>query len=55
MAGEWWLTSIVADWQGGWARYRGRMADLATRHAPAVAGALLGLAAVTEAIARGSR
>jgi signal transduction histidine kinase len=54
MAGEWWLTSIVAEWQGGWAKYRGRTAAvLATRHAPVVAGVLLGLAAVTEAIARG--
>jgi signal transduction histidine kinase len=48
------LTGIVADWQGGWADRSKRVpAVLATRHAPAVAGALLGLAAVTEAVARG--
>jgi signal transduction histidine kinase len=50
------LTGIVADWHGGWARYRGRLAAApwipATRHAPVVAGVALGLAALTEAIAR---
>jgi len=47
------LTGIVADWHGGWARYRGWLAAVpATRHAPAVAGVALGLAALTEAIAR---
>jgi signal transduction histidine kinase len=48
------LTGIVADWHGGWARYRGRLAAVpATRTAPAVAGVALGLAALAEAIARG--
>jgi signal transduction histidine kinase len=53
------LTGIVADWHGGWARYRGSTrhrgwlaAVPATRHAPVVAGVALGLAALTEAIAR---
>jgi signal transduction histidine kinase len=51
------LTGIVADWHGGrrpladWGR---RVAAVfGTRHAPAVAGLLLGLAAVTEVVARG--
>jgi signal transduction histidine kinase len=49
------LTGIVADWHGGWAAWGRRMpAVLGTRHAPAVAGVLLGLAAVTEAVARGA-
>ncbi|HYB47053.1 MAG TPA: sensor histidine kinase [Streptosporangiaceae bacterium] len=48
------MTGIVADWHGGWAAWGRRMpAVLATRHASAVAGLLLGLAAVTEAVARG--
>jgi signal transduction histidine kinase len=51
------LTGIVADWHGGWgplADWGRRVAAVfGTRHAPAVAGLLLGLAAVTEAIARG--
>jgi signal transduction histidine kinase len=48
------LTGIVADWHGGWARYRGRLAAVpATRNAPAVAGVALGLAALAEAVARG--
>ena len=37
---------------GGWAERGRRIA--ASPHAPAVAGALLGLAAMTEAIARGA-
>ncbi len=48
------MTGIVADWHGGWARYRGRLAAVpATRNAPAVAGVALGLAALAEAVARG--
>jgi signal transduction histidine kinase len=48
------LTGIVADWHGGWARYRGRLAAVpATRNAPAVAAVVLGLAALAEAVARG--
>jgi signal transduction histidine kinase len=51
------LTGIVADWHGGWGPLadwsRRAAAVFGTRHAPAVAGLLLGLAAVTEAIARG--
>jgi signal transduction histidine kinase len=51
------VTSTVSDWHSGWAAWGRRIAasprssDLP--HAPAVAGALLGLAAVAEAIARG--
>jgi signal transduction histidine kinase len=48
------LTGIVADWHGGWAGYRGRLASVpATRNAPAVAGVVLGVAALAEAVARG--
>jgi signal transduction histidine kinase len=48
------LTGIVADWQGGWTdRGRRVAAVFGTRHAPAIAGVVLGLAAVTEAGARG--
>jgi signal transduction histidine kinase len=55
-----WLTGIVADRHGDWARYRGRLAAVpatrlapaAARHAPAVAGVTLGLAALTETIVR---
>jgi signal transduction histidine kinase len=42
--------SLVGDWHGGWAGTRRRIA--AVPQAPAVAGALLGLLAVAEAIAR---
>jgi signal transduction histidine kinase len=48
------LTGIVADWHGGWAGYRGRLAAVpAIRNAATVAGVALGLAALAEAIARG--
>jgi signal transduction histidine kinase len=48
------LTGIVADWQGGWTdRGRRVAAVFGTRHAPLIAGVVLGLAAVTEAGARG--
>jgi signal transduction histidine kinase len=48
------LTGIVADWQGGWTDRGGRVAAVfGTRHAPVIAGVVLGLAAVTEAGARG--
>ena len=48
------MTGIVADWRGGWAGWGRRMAAVPdSAHAMAVAGGLLGLAAVTEAIARG--
>jgi len=48
------LTGIVADWQGGWTdRGRRVAAVFGTRHAPVIAGVVLGLAAVTEAGARG--
>jgi signal transduction histidine kinase len=40
----------IGDWRGGWADRGHRMA--ASPHAAAVAGALLGLAAVTEALVR---
>ena len=52
------MTSTVSDWRGGWAAWSRRIAarpgarDLP--HAPAAAGALLALAAVAEAIARGA-
>jgi len=52
------VTSTVSDWHGGWAAWSRRIAarpgarDLP--HAPAAAGALLALAAVAEAIARGA-
>jgi len=52
------VTSTVSDWRGGWAAWSRRIAarpgarDLP--HAPAAAGALLALAAVAEAIARGA-
>jgi signal transduction histidine kinase len=56
IAGGGWLTGIVAEWHGGWARYGRRLAAPswipATRRAPAAAGLLLGLAALTEAITR---
>jgi signal transduction histidine kinase len=42
--------SRAGDWRSGWADKGRRVA--AAPHAPAVAGALLGLAAVTESIAR---
>jgi signal transduction histidine kinase len=42
--------SLVGDWHGGWAGTRRRIA--AVPQAPAVAGALLGLLAVAESIAR---
>jgi signal transduction histidine kinase len=48
------LTGIVADWQGGWTdRGRRVAAVFGTRHAPVIAGAVLGVAAVTEVLARG--
>ncbi len=48
------MTGIVADWQGGWTdRGRRVAAVFGTRHAPVIAGVVLGLAAVTEAGARG--
>jgi len=48
------LTGIVADWQGGWTdRGRRVAAVFGTPHAPVIAGVALGLAAVTEAGARG--
>jgi signal transduction histidine kinase len=48
------LTGIVADWRGGWADWSTRAAALlGARQAPAIAGAVLGLAAVIEALARG--
>jgi signal transduction histidine kinase len=51
------LTGIVADWQGGWADRGRRVAAVFggpyPRHAPVIAGVVLGLAAVTEAAARG--
>ena len=48
------MTSIVADWRDGWADWSRRAAAiLGARHAPAIAGAVLGLAALTEAMARG--
>jgi signal transduction histidine kinase len=48
------LTGIVADWQGG-ITDRGRRVAVVfgMRHAPVIAGVVLGLAAVTEAGARG--
>jgi len=42
----------AGDWGGGWPEKGRRFA--ASPHAPAIAGALLGLAAMTEAIARGA-
>jgi hypothetical protein len=48
------LTGIVADWQGGRTdRSRRAAAVFGTRHAPVIAGVVLGLAAATEAAARG--
>ncbi len=48
------MTGIVADWQGGWTdRGRRVAAVFGTRHAPVIAGVVLGLAAATEAAARG--
>ena len=44
----------MADWRGGWTDGgRRAAATLGARHAPAIAGAVLGLAAVAEALARG--
>jgi len=44
----------VADWQGGWTDWGRRVAAApGTRHASVIAGVVLGLAAVTEAGARG--
>ncbi|MGH3255606.1 MAG: sensor histidine kinase [Streptosporangiaceae bacterium] len=47
----------MADWQGGWTDRGRRVAAVFggpyTRHAPVIAGVVLGLAAVTEAAARG--
>jgi len=48
------LTGLVADWQGGWTDWGRRVAAApGTRHASVIAGVVLGLAAVTEAGARG--
>jgi signal transduction histidine kinase len=48
------LTGMVADWRDGWTdRSRRVAAVLGTRHALVIAGLVLGLAAVTEATARG--
>jgi signal transduction histidine kinase len=51
------LTGIVADWHGGWDPLsdwgRRTAAVFGTRHAAGVAGLVLGLAALIEAIARG--
>jgi signal transduction histidine kinase len=48
------LTGIVADWRDGWTDWSRRIAPLlGSRHAPAVAAGVLGLAAVTEVLARG--
>jgi signal transduction histidine kinase len=44
----------MADWRRGWTEWSGRMTALrASRHAPAVAGGGLALAAVAESAARG--
>jgi signal transduction histidine kinase len=50
------LTGIVADWQAGWADRGRRVAAVFggpyPRHAPVIAGVVLGLAAVAEAASR---